>query len=604
MQAITDENNTDIYDALLSDYAQKHLLFIGCSLQAEQDLQYIYEKSKEFQIDTCRIVLRSSEPSLKEQQKLKKHGINEIIIVESYERFYQDFLIAYSELASSNRNHLYAHINPTIRLFNDRDNSLRLLAGNNIFNSESNEFQKGALHILRNAIKSVRIELDAQSYVLLKGRRFSGKTYCLCSLAEYYRTKDVFYFPSASYADEDVIQNMFNSAHNSLFLFDSNSVTPDVYALIIKYASALKKRNNYMVVAANTNDNYLLSELQCNVVELYSTFSNDEIALIRKALDSFGLIRRNHNQTNIDFLYALKSKQNIKIPLSFEEAIQLTHNEKAVLIALSALDKLYNSDLVALNFTQIELNNLCKKLSPLIEVVPTTKDEVTRHSATKLVHNSKIALIELLKQFSPEDISLSIQRLVKKFKPDYSRRRLYIEVILFDTINQLFSEHESSKTLIYTIYAGLQPLLKDDLHYWLQRAKSIYRTADAVESLDNAYTYAKKAYLDGNSALSAKAALTIALILCAIAEQNSKEERIGNYEAAVEYAYESVFSEYFHLYPTYLNTELPIGKNTHSERRIVDACKYVLKNSKNTDYILKGTAILSRFDELRENRRH
>jgi len=46
LQAITSEDNTDIYKALLADYAQEHLLFVGCSLQEERDLQFVYEKSK------------------------------------------------------------------------------------------------------------------------------------------------------------------------------------------------------------------------------------------------------------------------------------------------------------------------------------------------------------------------------------------------------------------------------------------------------------------------------------------------------------------------------------------------------------------------------
>ena len=45
LQAITSEDNTDIYQQLLADYGQRHLLFIGCSLQSEQDLVYVYQKS-------------------------------------------------------------------------------------------------------------------------------------------------------------------------------------------------------------------------------------------------------------------------------------------------------------------------------------------------------------------------------------------------------------------------------------------------------------------------------------------------------------------------------------------------------------------------------
>lgn len=600
MQAITDENNKDIYDSLLSDFSQQNLLFIGCSLQEEQDLQYIYEKSKEFKSDTYRFILRNSEPNAKEQLKLKSHGINKIIIVENYEKFYEDFMHAYNEYMSLEREEVYNYFNPNIVDFKELTKSLKLLSGETIFDFEKNQFMKGSFHILRTAVNSIKEELKKNSYVLLKGRRFSGKTYCLCSIAEFYRTKDIYYFPSTSYVDEEVIQKIFDIAQNSLFLFDSNSITSSVYSLIVGYASSLKDNNNLMVIAANTNDNYLLSKLNCNVIDVFNTFDYDEIKLSRKALESFGLIYRRNNETNIDFLISLKEKQNIKISLPFDNTIQFTQNEKAVLIALCALDKLYNSDLVTLNFTQKELEQLCNKISPIIEVVAVNKDEVTRHSATKLVHNSKIALIQLLNNFSLTDITYSIVRLVEKFKKDYSRRRLYIEIILFDTINQIFANHPDSKLLIYEIYTALQTILKDDLHYWLQRAKSIYRTTNDLNLLDDAYTYAQKAYVDGNASISIKAALTISLILCSIAENKNQEEKIHHYEAAVIYAYESVFSEYFRIYPTYLNTELAIGRNTQSQRRITDACKMVKRNSENSDYIDKSEQILNRLEELKK----
>ncbi|WP_289424294.1 hypothetical protein, partial [Faecalibaculum rodentium] len=68
---------------------------------------------------------------------------------------------------------------------------------------------------------------------------------------------------------------------------------------------------------------------------------------------------------------------------------------------------------------------------------------------------------------------------------------------------------------------------------WLQRAKSIYRTQNGLENYEEAYTYAKKAYIDGDDALSTKAALTTALISCAIAEYKQEKEKLGYYVESV-----------------------------------------------------------------------
>ena len=602
MQAITNEDNTDIYQMLLSDYGQRHLLFIGCSLQAEEDLVYVYNKSLTFQQDTYRIVLRTKTPDIIEQQNLKKHGINEIILVENYEQFYSDFLVQYEKIKAISRYTIYEHLNPTVVLTQDKAESLKLLAGNGIFDSAGNRFIKGAFHILRDVINQVAEGLKNNICVLLKGRRFSGKTYVLCSLAERYKTRDVFYFPSTTFADEEVVESLLANYKNALFLFDSNSITPDVYGLLLKSSTLLEERNIKLVIAINSSDNYMPTQLKCAVVELSSQFhSGTEITLSRKALDSYGLIRRKPGQTNIDFLYALKQDQSIEIPFDDKANQTYTFPEKRILFALCALDKLYYSDLIALNFTQSEIKIVCKKLEPLIEFVPTSPNESTRHSNMKLVHNSKIALIEMLKPFTEEDIISIILYIVKKFRPDYNRRRLYIEIILFDTLNQLFSERKHSKELIAAVYLQLQPLLKDDLHYWLQRAKSIYRTTPSIAELDEAYTYAKKAYLDGNESLYVKAALTAALISCALSEFNEIKNKLGYSEEAVQLAYEAVFSEYFRLNPNYLQAEIPIGQNTHSEQRISNACKHVIEYSEDSSLVFKSQEILKRFDLLGKN---
>lgn len=602
MQAITSENNTDIYQQLLADYGQRHLLFIGCSLQSEQDLMYVYQKSLEYHQDTYRIVLRTEIPSNIEQDKLKKHGVNAILLVDNFEQFYPDFLSQYKKLQEESRSTIYEHFNPTVILTQNKTQSLNLLAGSSIFDSNKNQFTKGAFHILRNAVNQVAEKLKGNICVLLKGRRFSGKTYILCNLTERFKTRDIFYFPSATFVDEEIVDRLLSRSKNGLFLFDSNSITPDVYGLLLKSGTLLKEKNNKLVIAINSSDNYMPTQLKCSLVELSNQFDNDsEIPLSRKALDSFGLTRRKLGQTNIDFLYVLKREQNVEIPFIDKTNQIYTSSEKRLLFALCVLDKLYYSDLIALSFTQIEIETICAKLEPLIEIIPTSPNESTRHSNKKLVHNSKIAITEIIKLFTDIDITNSIIYIVKKFRLDYSRRRLYIEIILFDTLNQLFSGRKDSAALIASIYVQLQPLLKDDLHYWLQRAKSIYRTNTSKEDLDEAYTYAKKAYLDGHGSLYVKAALTVALIACALSEVDEIKKKLEYSEEAVVFAHEAVFSEYFMLNPNYLQAEFPIGKNTHSEHRISNACNQVINNSKDSSCISKSEEILSRFKLLKKN---
>ena len=83
------------------------------------DLQYVYNKSKNIQQDAYRIVLRNEKPTLDEERSLKKHGINGVIIVENFEKFYPDFVSMYQYLERENREKIYKYINkyPCVAVF-------------------------------------------------------------------------------------------------------------------------------------------------------------------------------------------------------------------------------------------------------------------------------------------------------------------------------------------------------------------------------------------------------------------------------------------------------------------------------------------------------
>ena len=84
-----------------------------------------------------------------------------------------------------------------------------------------------------------------------------------------------------------------------------------------------------------------------------------------------------------------------------------------------------------------------------------------------------------------------------------------------------------------------------------------------------------------------------------LSEKYTSDEKLKYCEEAVYLANEAVFSEHFRIHPAYLETELLIGQNTHSERRIVDACNTVIRFSSNENAIEKAKEILERFEELR-----
>ena len=136
-----------------------------------------------------------------------------------------------------------------------------------------------------------------------------------------------------------------------------------------------------------------------------------------------------------------------------------------------------------------------------------------------------------------------------KLSKDRAKRRLYIETVLFDTLNQLFGHAKGAGKLILDIYEELEPDLNQDMDYWLQRSKSIYRIYPKNYSkLKTAYQYAKKSASDGDSRIQAKAALTTSLICCLLARQCRNEMDQRDYEIeAITSAETAVTSVYFKM---------------------------------------------------------
>ena len=140
---------------------------------------------------------------------------------------------------------------------------------------------------------------------------------------------------------------------------------------------------------------------------------------------------------------------------------------------------------MALEITLSEVSDFKKHFPVIIEEIPVDVNEKSNYSVTKLVHNSKLVIMKLLDGIDKEDILKCIVYIVEAVKNDRVRYRIYIDIILFDTLNQLFGGKNGAGNLIFEVYERLEDFLSDSMHYWLQRAKSIYRLkANDIKKLD------------------------------------------------------------------------------------------------------------------------
>lgn len=68
---------------------------------------------------------------------------------------------------------------------------------------------------------------------------------------------------------------------------------------------------------------------------------------------------------------------------------KISFSEQIMLLLLAASDKLFMSDVMALEITLSEVSDFKKHFPVIIEVIPVDVNEKSNYSVTKLVHNSK-----------------------------------------------------------------------------------------------------------------------------------------------------------------------------------------------------------------------
>lgn len=99
--------------------------------------------------------------------------------------------------------------------------------------------------------------------------------------------------------DEDLLHSILENSTETLFLFDSNSLSDYAYQLVAHSEKLLKKKNNKLVVATNTNDIYLPDTLNAETVLLTPSFEGDEIKQLIPACDKYGLSRRKQKKLTL-----------------------------------------------------------------------------------------------------------------------------------------------------------------------------------------------------------------------------------------------------------------------------------------------------------------
>ncbi len=297
---VKDENRT-LRNKIYYDYKQNNIVFIGCSLSDEVDIKQIYSEVKNDSGESYRIQVRKTIPNDRERRNLGKHGVNTIIKVDDYDLFYRDFIKIYNEEKAKAKTDEFEFVNSRIENITSNDGIIKYSTGFSIFNTENNLFKKTATTIQRTLLQRLQSRLTTSTCVVIKGRRFSGKTTLLCLLSENMPRYTRYFFPSSTSFDEYLITRMIKEKTNSIFIFDSNSMVSEVYLTIAHSKSNLDKNSNKVVIASNTNDDYLIEKLDAELMELPYKFDEKELRLFNEEANKRGFIQKKRDETNLDY---------------------------------------------------------------------------------------------------------------------------------------------------------------------------------------------------------------------------------------------------------------------------------------------------------------
>ena len=125
----------------------------------------------------------------------------------------------------------------------------------------------------------------------------------------------------------------------------------------------------------------------------------------RNKADELGLSRRKTKQTNVDYVLLLAENNTIDLAFMPKDKTVYSLHESVLLIILAALDKVYDADAIALGIPMYEVGTFITKVGEkLAQRELCSPDEATKHSAMKLVHNSKFALLKIVNGLDEEQV--------------------------------------------------------------------------------------------------------------------------------------------------------------------------------------------------------
>lgn len=574
--------NEHVLTALKNDMMESNLLYLGCSLDRELDIMYaISGVTEDKLINSKRIYVTKELPDEIALDTLEEYGVNVVALLDNYDEIYHlvnecfalrgnDELKGLDEFSSR---HIYA-----LESLKNK-NITYMLQGEIEEEGRAKSFSVPYYIAERDILKEVSEGISKNQAVIIKGRRFSGKSLLLKLLTTKVKTRRSFYFPSISSLNSNDIQIMA-TIKNTVYFIDSNVITFLEATTIRRLEKDLKDNNTSFIIACNPTELdvanvFSNSEKEDDFFELSNFFSTQETSRLNYNLSSLGIIEWKENINVLEnTFYSAGVYPEIKQKIYIQRKISDT--ELKLLILLAVLDKVYISLSREIGIGNEESTDMVNKYSPILEVVPTNDFEKNHKSRYKIVANSKAWILELISgQYSylgASSINNIIIGMIKLFLRNKQYEDIGKKLIMFDTVNQLFSRKNGAGKLILSLYEELQPVLSHEPDYWLQRAKAMGKVLNRTESLIDAIDFAKKAYEDGKRT---KTVLNAEFTLCNLYGKLCDKSNYGNAKFISEalFWYSSAIRNNSHN-SKYINSMLEVTKDNKGS--LYSLCKNII----------------------------
>ncbi len=580
------DKNKKFHDMLSSDCESKNVLYIGCSLDDEIDIKYsvLSDKNRNFsEKETYRIYV-TAEP-LTELKKRKLEGFNishyiQLQSISDYELFYEFLIRCYQESLDGQVNEIDSlGYQQPVMINTDKNENIRYLA-----DIKKDNRKLPYYYFEREILNS--LALSTEKINVITGRRFSGKTMLAYNILDHYQNYQRYFIIGQESIDIQTIVRLME-LKKAVIVFDSDSIDDRSFMEIINSFNA--ENQNIVCVFMNSYDDvfnmvsYHAREINQPLDHiLVGMMSPLDIKNVNKRLDDIGISWFDEKNNILDNTLRIANvyKENIVSEYSISGK-----NELIVIIWLLVQNKMYYEEIVSLGLSR-QYREIVRKFMPFLQEEKCKKSELRKHSASKIVCNGKLGLLQILNSFVYPQENRMGNALVRQRHQDicdsiyhiiHSFCRMDEDIVkkftMFDTLNDIFSRKYSWESIDYVASSGnsgkntngaagvIQMIFSDenikkikasDPNYWLQRAKSIYIThrkkAD-ISILYEGIDWALKAEQDSMIKVQqgkkqyyrtmSNAIIQIAMLLGRVAKLNNYKV-IEDNNRAIEYYYKGL----------------------------------------------------------------